>query len=186
MKKSILFLSLVSCVMACCSCQKIMKNLFEAFSTGVTDVTLTIPAVNRTTEEGKAESIPVYINVDSILRVYTRGMVTFNLVNRISVEEVEITINNADATNNVSNFEYGILYFNTYNTQKRDWNFPVIVGRSDIKDIYASNMYMNVEPDSNLKDHLQSSQAVYLFIFKARRPTTKPLECTIRLKLKFE
>lgn len=168
------------------SCDKLKEKLFEAFTTGMTDVNLTIPVVSNTVGEGKIETLPVFINVDSIIRANTGGIFSLNSVSRIIVESADFVISNPDPSNNIANFEYGILLMNTFNPQKNDWNSTMGIGRSDIPDSYASSINFAVIPDVNLKDHLQGTKLIYLYSYKARRPTTKALNGTIKMKIKIE
>jgi hypothetical protein len=178
--------SLLSTTIIFTSCDKLKDKLFEAFMTQAADVTFTIPVVSNTTHEGKIETLPIYMNVDSIIRANTGGLFNINSVNTVEIQTADLTINNPDAANNFANFEYGILLFNTYNPNIRDWNRVLGVARDDIKDTYAANMSLNLVPDINLKDHLIGTKAVYFYSFKARRVTTKPLNCTLRVKLNIE
>lgn len=168
------------------SCDKLKDKLFEAFTTGMTDVNVTIPIVTNTAGEGKTETLPVFINVDSIIKANTGGFFSLNSVSRIVVESADLTLSNADQANNMANFEYGILLMNTFNPQKNDWNSTMGIGRSDIPDSYASSINFAVVPDVNLKDHLQGTKLIYLYAYKARRPTTKALNGTIKMKIKIE
>lgn len=179
---SVLLLSVLLYV----SCDKLKDKLFEAFTTGMTDVNLTIPVVSSTAGEGKIETLPVFINVDSIIKANTGGLFSLNSVGKITVERADLTINNPDATNNLANFESGILLFNTLNPQTNDWNTPMGVGRGDITDNYATSLSFALIPDVNLKEHLRGTRVIYFYGYKARRVTTKPLNCTIRMKLKIE
>lgn len=168
------------------SCDKLKDKLFEAFTTGMTDASVTIPIVTNTAGEGKIETIPVFINVDSIIKANTGGFFSLNSINSIKVESADLTINNPDATNNLANFEYGVLLFNTLNPQTNDWNTPMGVGRYDIKDSYATSFPFELIQSVNLKDHLRGTKVIYLYAYKARRVTTKALNCTIKMKLKIE
>jgi hypothetical protein len=178
--------ALVTTTIIFSSCDKLKDKLFEAFLTQAADVNFTIPVVSSTTQEGKIETLPIYMNVDSIIRANTGGLFNINSVNTVEIQTADLTINNPDAANNFANFEYGILLFNTYNPKIQDWNRVLGVARDDIKDTYAATMSLNLVPDINLKDHLIGTKAVYFYSFKARRVTTKPLNCTLRVKLNIE
>lgn len=168
------------------SCDKLKDKLFEAFVTQAADVSLTIPVVSSTAQEGKVETLSFYINVDSIIKANTGGLFSLNSVSTVEIETVDMTINNADANNNFANFEYGILLFNTWNPSTQDWNRVLGVARDDIKDTYAGNMSLTLVQQVNLKDHLKGTKAVYYYTYKARRTTSKQLNCTLRVKLKIE
>jgi hypothetical protein len=66
--------ALVTTTIIFSSCDKLKDKLFEAFLTQAADVNFTIPVVSSTTQEGKAETLPFYMNVDSIIRVNTGGL----------------------------------------------------------------------------------------------------------------
>ncbi len=186
MKKARVWYMFMLAFMIFVSCDKLKDKLFEAFTTGMTDVNFTVPVVTNTAAEGKIETLPIFINVDSIIRANTGGLFSLNSVSTIMVETADLTINNPDASNNLANFESGLLLFNTFNPQTNDWNTPMGVGREDIKDNYATSLSFALIPDVNLKEHLRATKVIYLYGYKARRVTTKPLNCTIRMKLKIE
>lgn len=186
MKITLLCFVFVLTIVSMSSCDKLKDKLFEAFTTGMTDVNVTIPIVSNTTAEGRIETIPVFINVDSIIKANTGGFFSLNSVSSVKVESADLTINNPDASNNLANFEYGVLLFNTLNPQTNDWNIPMGVGRYDIKDSYATSSPFEVIQSVNLKDHLRGTKVVYFYGYKARRVTTKALNCTIKMKLKIE
>lgn len=190
MKKSmkIIFLCcvFVLTLISMSSCDKLKDKLFEAFTTGMTDVNVTIPIVTNTAGEGKLETLPIFINIDSIIKANTGGFFSLNSISTVKVESADLIINNPDASNNLANFEYGVLAFNTFNPQTSDWNIPMAVGRYDIKDSYATSFPFELIQNVNLKEHLRGTKVVYLYAYKARRVTTKALNCTIKMKLKIE
>lgn len=168
------------------SCDKLKDKLFEAFLTQSADVNLTIPIVSTTAQEGKSESLPIYLNLDSIIKANTGGLFSINSVSTIKIETAEMFFTNADQGNNFANLEYGILLFNTWNPKTQDWNRVLGVARDDIKDSFAANMNLTLVQDVNLKDHLIGTRAVYYYTYKARRTTSKPLNGTLRVKFKIE
>jgi hypothetical protein len=178
--------SLVTTTIIFSSCDKLKDKLFEAFLTQAADVNFTIPVVSSTTQEGKAETLPFYMNVDSIIKANTGGLFNINSVSTVEIETADLSVSNADAANNLGNFEYGILLFNTWNPKTQDWNRVLGVARDDIKDVFAANMSLNLVQDVNLKDHLIGTKAVYFYTYKARRVTNKALNCTLRVKFKIE
>ena len=186
LKKPGVSLALIMLVILYGSCDKLKDKLFDAFTTGMTDVSLTIPVVSSTTGEGKIETLPIFVNVDSIIKANTGGIFSLNSVSKITVESADLTINNPDAGNNLANFESGLLLFNTLNPQTNDWNTPMGVGPGDITDNYATSLSFALIPDVNLKEHLRGTKVIYFYGYKARRVTTKSLSCTIRMKLKIE
>ncbi|MFZ9718787.1 MAG: hypothetical protein ACO3BD_05475 [Chitinophagaceae bacterium] len=190
MKKSItlfsvaIFLSMAAISFS--SCDKLKEKLFKAFSTGGGNVNFTIPIVTSTTAEGKYATEKVYINVDSIIKAETGGVFSLNDVKIISMESAEIFVNNADQDNNLGNFEVGAVIFNTFNTSKNDWNEPMLLATNDLDDEYADYHKMIITEKVNMKEHLRSNEIAYWYGAKARRVTTKPLECTLKVKLHIE
>jgi len=106
-----------------------------------------------------------------------------NSVNKAEIESSDLVINNPDQENNFANFEYGILLFNTINPKTQDWNKTLGVAQGDIKDTYATSSSYYVIPNINLKVHQNGTKAIYLYSYKARRVTNKPMNCTLRVKL---
>ncbi|MBU3714407.1 MAG: hypothetical protein FGM46_05600 [Ferruginibacter sp.] len=62
----------------------------------------------------------------------------------------------------------------------------LILASGTIEDVYASTLPLNNAQGVDLKPFLTGNQIFYLFNFKARKITTKPLECTLRYKFKVE
>jgi hypothetical protein len=190
MKKSLsifsvaIFLSLAAVSFS--SCDKLKEKLFEAFSTGGGDVDFTIPIVTSTGVENKYATEKIYINVDSIIKAETGGLFSLDNVKKISVESAEIYVNNPDNDNNLANFEGGGVIFNTFNPTKNDWNEPMLVASDDLQDAYADYHKMIITENVNLKEHLRGNEIAYWYVAKARRVTTKPLDCTLKVRLHIE
>jgi hypothetical protein len=190
MKKSLTILSLTFMLLAAAgtfsSCDKIKDNLFKAFSAGGGEANFTVPVITTTNKFDTIDIQEIYLNVDSIIKAETGGLFSLDNVSKITVESAEITINNPDADNNISNFDYGLVLFNTFNPATNDWNNTMAVAADNIPDAFATSYSLAVLDGVNLKDHMRGTKLVYAVAAKARRITTKPLDCTLKVRVHIE
>lgn len=168
------------------SCDKLKEKMFKAFTTGGGEAEFTVPIITTTAKFDTIDMQEIYLNVDSIIKAETGGLFTLDDVKKITVESAEITINNPDADNNISNFDYGLVLFNTFNPVTNDWNNTMAVAADDIPDSFATSYSLAVLDNVNLKDHMRGTKLVYAVAAKARRVTTKPLDCTLKVRVRVE
>jgi hypothetical protein len=163
------------------SCDKIKEQLFKAFAADGGSIDFTIPIVASTSTVSIDQELNTKLNLDSIIRKNTNGMFGINDINKVSIESAELIINNPDLDNNLQNLEsFSLSLIN--NSPPNE----VTLAAGNIEDVYASTLPLNSAQGVDLKPFLTGTQIFYLFNFKARKITTKPLECTLRYKFKVE
>lgn len=161
------------------SCEKIKDKLFTAFITNSADVEFTINIVTTTNAKTEIGLIKQTVNLDSIIKAETGNAFSLDDITSINMEEAKVTILNPDATNNFANFEEGWLEFNT------DINLtPILVATGLNPDVYADSWMLPVDKSINLKDYLKGTHLAYILQAKARRVTSKPLDCKLAIKFK--
>lgn len=161
------------------SCEKIKDKLFTAFITNSADAEFTINIVTTTNAKTEIGLIKQTMNLDSIIKAETGNAFSLDDITSINMEEAKVTILNPDATNNFANFEEGWLEFNT------DINLtPILVATGLNPDVYADSWMLPVDKSINLKDYLKGNHLAYILQAKARRVTSKPLDCKLAIKFK--
>jgi len=117
--------------------------------------------------------------MDSIIKSQTGDAFSLEDIESINVQECKLTILNPDTENNFANFEEGQVFFNT-NTNPT----PLIIASGPNPDVYSDSWLIPVDASVNLKPYLLGTQLNYNISGKARRATTKPLNCKLSVKFK--
>lgn len=163
------------------SCDKLKKEIFNSFSTNGGTFDFYVDLITDTSSVADFAELSTHLNVDSVIQAKTNGLFGLNDISRISLESAEIVINNPDLQNNISNFEYGGIVFNTSAITD-----PVTIATGVIPDTYTDRFQLQCIDSVNLKEYLRGTELVYLYVAKARRQTTMHLNCTLNIKLKIE
>ena len=169
----------VVAVLGFTACSDLKDKIFQSFTTSATSVDFTINIVTSTTAQTEIGTLIQHVNIDSIIKAETGDAFSLDDISSINVEEVKITIKNPDVDNNFANFEDGSLLFHT-NTDPT----PVQVASGVNPDVFATEWLMPVDNSINLKNHLKGTEIGYVLKGKARRVTTKPLDCVMAIKFK--
>lgn len=161
------------------SCEKLKEKLFTAFITNSAEEEFIINVITTTNAKTEIGLIRQTMNLDSIIKAETSNAFSLDDISSINMEEVKVTILNPDTDNNFANFEEGWLEFNTnFNTT------PILVASGLNPDVYAESWLLPVDKAINLKEYLKGNHLAYILQAKARRVTTKPLECKLAIKFK--
>jgi soluble cytochrome b562 len=186
MKKTLLSVALfATTVMALTSCDEIAKELMQPFDVPVSNVTLTIPIVTNITAEGSLGSTTTSFNMDSAIKANTANAFSINAANSIKISAVTLNITNADATNNISNFESARVAFNT----NKNTTQTTIGSKAILDNNTATNTSTTIDITNSpeLKDYLNGSTTMtYTLFAKARRVTTHTLNAVINVTLHVE
>jgi len=161
------------------SCDTLKDKLFQAFTTNAIEEDFTVKIINSTALKTEAGVIKATLNIDSIIDAETGGTFGLDDISSINIQEVKVTILNPDADNNFANFEEGWMEFNTNaNTT------PVQLATGLNPDAFSDTWMMPVDNSINLKPYLAGTELSYVLFAKARRVTTKVLNCKIAVKYK--
>lgn len=182
MKKKLSIIAIFTLISAfgLTSCSDELKEqLFKAFITNSAEEEFTINIITTTSTKAEIGLINQYFNLDSIIKAETDNAFSLDNISSINIEEAKLTILNPDTTNNFANFEEGWLEFNTnINTT------PILVASGLNPDVYADSWLIPVDKSVNLKNYLKGTHLAYYLSAKARRVTTKALDCKIAIKFK--
>jgi hypothetical protein len=180
---------LIASVLLCCGlllttggCKKLKSQLFQAFTTGSISQDIDIPIVGDTNTFTDRGSIIHNFNMDSLIKAESGGTFGLNDISKITVNEAKLVVKNADAGNNFANFEKGRLRFNT----NAGGTPTVDIATGLNPDIYSETWIMPSIASVNLKDYLKGTQLNYTLALKARRATSKILNCTLNIKFHVE
>ena len=162
------------------SCDKIKKAIFNSFSTNGGSFDFSVDIITDTSMTANFEELTTHLNIDSVIKSHTGGAFGLDDIDKISLEFAELHINNPDSANNISNFETAGIVFNT-NTSTD----PVNIATGLIPDTYADSYQFDCS-SINLKEYLRGTELAYIYAAKARRATTKQLDCTLNFRFKIE
>lgn len=161
------------------SCDKIKDAIFQAFMTNSAALEFTIDVVTNTDAVGDIGSMSTTLNIDSIIKAESNNEFNINSITSINLEECKITVLNPDSTNNCANFEKGNLYLLTNANPT-----PIQICSGINPDEYSETWILPADKTINLKSYLTGTQLSYNLTAKARRVTTKKLDCKMEIKFK--
>jgi hypothetical protein len=162
-------------------CDKLKDELFKAFSAKTNDVKFTINIVSDTTQKVDIGTISTNLNLDSIIKAETDNAFSLSSVKSVKMESCVLTLLDADPSSNFANFEEGWVIFSTNSNPS-----PVTVATGPNPDVYSDSLTLPVDPGAELKGYLSGNTLAYIISAKARRPTTKTLNCKMSVKFRIE
>jgi hypothetical protein len=179
MKKSLFALSLLGtfCIASLTSCEKVKDSLFPPFETQISDVNVTIPITVQGEEASSSNTVS--FDLDSTIKDYTENAFNIDNLNSVKVKDITVYLTDADAQNDVSNFESVQLKIasNTVNT-------PAVVANTTIPNTPANNLNIPAGENSpELKEYLKGNELSYTITSSTRRSTTKPLNAVVSVTL---
>ncbi len=161
------------------ACSKIRDAIFPTIEVDLSAFQFTVPAFPVVLpNEASLGSFSMNFNLDSIIRANTAGAFGAGAVSSLTVKKMVISITNADANNDLSNFETARFVLSSDAETA-----PAEIINVSFADTPAQSK--TVEPASHpeLKPYLLGKELTYTLFGKARRPTTKPLNFSIALTL---
>ena len=163
------------------SCKKIISLVFPGKDVSLPALKINVPAIPLadSTKEFQAGSFTTYINVDSIIKANTNGAFGIGSVNSVKVKQVTLSVQNADATNNLSAFKsFRITISSNTNANTMDMvsvNIPAS----------AVSTYAETPSNSpNITSYLGGSSINNTVYGTVRKTTTKTLNLTISILLR--
>ena len=181
MRKLIIVLTgILFFVTAISSCKKIVAAIFKGTDVNVPAVQVTIPVILAvSSSEISLGNFTQQINIDSIIRANTAGVFGINAVSSIKMKQAVVSITNADALNNLSNFE------STRMTLQSNTNSsPVEIVSISFPDTFASSYTYIPTNSPELLPYLTGTTLTYNIFGKARRITSKPLNLVFQVTLR--
>jgi hypothetical protein len=162
------------------SCDKFKDTLFPGFETEPADIVISIPVIPSTSAETAVASVTVYFNMDSIIKAETLNAFSIRNVDKISMQQLRLSMQNADVENNFGNLENLSVSFHS----NANINPIVIAETPAIADESVSELALVPDVSANLRGYMDGSQLTFTISGKARRVTTKPLTCLLHIRLK--
>lgn len=163
------------------SCKKLKSKLFQAFSANGASVDFTVPVIAVTGTKTDAGSVTHKLNIDSIIKAETGGTFGLKDIDKVTVEECRVKINNPDADNNFQNFEEAWVNLTT------DANpTPLTLATGTIPDTYAEEFTIPAVSGADLKPYLTGNTLNYSYQARMRKATTQALNCTLYVKLRIQ
>lgn len=178
MKKNLVSICIISLLIVGVSCKKIAAAIFGGFDTTV-DLQVTVPVIPVVAPfEVSLGQYSYKFNLDSVVRAKTGGIYNANDVKSIKIKKLDVAITNADALNNISNFQSVrvTIQSNTNTT-------PAELFSVTFPDTYATS-FSTPGNDVELLSYLKGSDITYNLFGKNRRVTTKPLTITFSITLR--
>lgn len=174
MKKNLIILSTAFILLfTWTSCKKIATALFGGFDNTV-EMQLSLPAVPIVSPFELPLGQYLYkFNLDSVVKAKTANLYDKDDVTSIKVKQFTITITDADAQNNIANFQSVrvTIHSNTNNS-------PAELFSATFPDTYATT-FTTTGNNAELLSYLKGTDIVYTMYGKNRRITTKPLTVLI-------
>lgn len=163
------------------SCEQLKSKLFQSFIAKTLDVDFTIPIVNTTAMRSDMGSVTNFVNLDSIIKAETGNAFSINDIKSVTVESCELNLLNPDQNNNFANFEEGwVSLHSDVNTT------PIEINTGMNPDVYSTKWILPEIAGVELKGYLTGKMINYVFAAKARRVTTKDLNCRLTVQFRVE
>jgi len=162
------------------SCKKIVSSIFGGTDVTIPPVNVTVPAILAVTaNEQSFGSYTQQINLDSTVRANTAGVFGINAVSTIKIKQVTISISNADALNNLSNFENARVTLNSNSNPATADLFTVT-----FPDQNTATYTFTPSTSTELLPYLKGNSITYTVYGKNRRITSKPLQMQVSVILR--
>lgn len=175
MKKTI-FASTLIAIVTLSACSKI-RDLFPAFNTNIPPIEVTVPpsvAVGIET----SFSNTVNFNLDSAIKAHTANVFGVDALTSVKVKNIKVEITNADALNDLSNFETLGFKFSS-NTEAN----PAEIVTATIPNTPASVIDLPTDNCPELKTYLKGSALTFTATTKTRKVISKSLNALITVTL---
>ena len=179
MKKVLLSVSLFVFVLAGISCSKIKDAIFPLLDINLPSFQFSVPAIPIVLgSEASLGSFDVNFNLDSIIKANTAGAFGAGAVSTIKVKKIAVSLTNADAANNLANFESARFTFSS-NAKAT----PVEIATFSFPDTFSTTNTAEPVNSPELKEYLSGTKLTYTLYGKARRTTSKPLNFNVAVTL---
>lgn len=179
MKKLFYLLMAALVIASSTGCNDIRQKLLPAFNVNIPAIQLTIPPIPFVAkEEVPVGALSTYINMDSTIRANTAGTFGADAVSSVRVKKVTVTALNADASNNLSNFEMARMrLYSDNDTTAIDIASIVFPGS------FTETFTMENDNAPDISNYLRGSRLAYNLYWKNRASTSKSLKLHIIVTL---
>ena len=177
-KKKLYYPLVLCCIIISVSCKKLADAVVPEQEIILEDLQLSVPPIffADSSIEIPAGTFTAYINVDSTIRSNTNGVFGIDALSYIKVKEINLTVPDADANNNLSAFKsFRIVLSSDTNPA------PLAIALVNIP-AWAVNSYTSSNEDSpDISSYVQGHFISYTVFVKIRSTTSKAL--TIKAKV---
>jgi hypothetical protein len=159
------------------SCKQLKEKLLPAFSVNIPDIKLTVPPLPVVTDkEIPVGALKTHINMDSTIKANTAGTFGAESVHFVKVKKLEIKATNADAANNLSNFESArmTIFSDTASTDIAIITFP---------ETFSDSITVLPPTTPDISNYLRGTSLSYNLYWKNRKKTKKFLKLEVRVTL---
>jgi hypothetical protein len=171
-------------VLAGVSCKKIIDEIFKGIDVKAPEVSFVLPAIPSLLFcPGECGGIPTTtpFNLDSTIKANTAGVFGADDVKSIKIKEVQITIPNGDANNNLSNFQSARVTLSSDNNTT-----PVDILNLSFEDVPVTSKTITVSNGVELLPYLKGNELTYSMYGRLRKPTSKELTFVTVVTLRVE
>lgn len=163
------------------ACNKIIKALLQSFTFNA-PITVSIPVMPVV---GSTDTIwlPTFnFNVDSLIKAQTGNSYNLNLVDDVQIEDMQLSLSNTDANNNISNFS--AINILTQTNAGGSWGNTQFVSNNTVPDVNASTLDMNMNSPISLLASLKNNSLRFGTALTIRRASTVAMEGTLTLTMR--
>lgn len=178
MKKTFLFLAVIGIAAVLPSCEKAKDALFKPFESPLNaDVQISPSAVGNTANLG---STVVNYDLNAEVSKATSGAFDGSIITKMYINQIAISLSNADAANNLSNFE-------SVNVEISSGpGAPIVLGPYPVPATVTSSHTITVENSPNIRPFFNGSTVTFALLGKTKTATTKTLNARIGATIKFD
>ncbi|MBL7717296.1 MAG: hypothetical protein JNL72_00565 [Flavipsychrobacter sp.] len=187
MKKILLSLSLLAAagsLSLLTSCDAIKKKVKDEagvdlnFTTDGIEGTFDIPVITTLNVTTYPDTVEMPMDLEGKIKAYS-SLLGMDDVTSVTIEDMDLIINNADNANDASNFYTALAIL--YSDSKPD---AITVSSNDvIPDTHTNTIELVPSPGINLLDYMKSGTKLYYVTgVNMRKTTSKVLNCTLRVK----
>lgn len=164
------------------SCKKVIDAIFNGVNVKAPEVRIPLPAIPLICP-GECPGITstTKFNLDSTIKANTAGLFGAKDVKSIKIKEIKIDLPEADANNNLSNFQTARVTLQSDNNPN-----SVEIVNFTFEDVYATSKTVTVTNNIELLPYLKGSELSYTMYGRMRRITTKPLTFVTVVTLRVE
>lgn len=177
MKRTLPGAIVLTMLLSGCTCNQIKEKLLPAFNVNIPDINLTVPPLPHIADkEVPVGALNTHINMDSTVRAFTAGTFGAGAVHIVKVKKMVIKAVNADAKNNLSNFETARMriYADTASTDIAVIRFP---------STYTDSITVIPAEPADISTYLRGSNLAYNLFWKNRKITGKFLKLNVKISL---
>jgi hypothetical protein len=146
------------------------------------DATFEIPVITQTNLTTYPDTVSVPLDLNSQINAASE-LLTMQNIKSIRITEAKLVFNNCDAQNNASNFRTAMVAFYSNTNPESKW----VATNDEVPDVQGEEITLVPDPSINLLDYLKTGTTVYYVSgVNMRRPTSKVLNATLKIKYKMD